>query len=203
MFVYTPEDFIQELRDIYSTPFKDLPNNAINTNTAYAVGRVFHTSADLELFMRFIINSSAADKWPVYPKKDFSKVYFWSVFRCLCYYEDTAQVDAGLAENVCNRICNYINGTDDAEYARKYCLCALLFLTRIRHYSPAFMEPDGELGARVIETIENMRPIKFPPAMGLSGNDGDNLCQFTLRFVRQEATEDDYAGLEGLITSMA
>ncbi|MBF0232552.1 MAG: hypothetical protein HQK65_05875, partial [Desulfamplus sp.] len=101
MFIYTHESFVQELRNIYSTPVTELPANAINTNTAYAVGRVFHTSADMELFFKFLINSSNDNGWPSHPTDAFTMVYFWSVFRCLCYYEETSRIDSSLATGVC------------------------------------------------------------------------------------------------------
>jgi len=203
MFIYTPESFIQELRNIYSTPVNKLPANAINTNTAYAVGRVFHTPTDMELFFKFIINSSNDNGWPAYPTNTFTMVYFWSVFRCLCYYEETSRIDSSLATGVCQRICNYMNNAAASESALKYCLCAFLFMTRIREHDSSFLEPSGELVDRVIQTIETMRPIRFPPAMGLNGNDGDNLSQFTLRFIKKEVTKEDFSALEGLVTSMS
>ena len=203
MFIYTPESFVQELRNIYSTPVTELPANAINTNTAYAVGRVFHTPADMELFFKFLINSSNDNGWPEHPTNAYTMIYFWSVFRCLCYYKETSRIDSSLATGVCQRICNYMNNGAASQSALKYCLCALLFMTRIREHDPSFLEPSGELVDRVIQTIEAMRPIKFPPAMGLNGNDGDNLSQFTLRFIKKEVTDEDFSALEGLVTSMS
>lgn len=202
MFVYTPESFKQELRDIFSKPKNELRLNDINTNTAYGVGRVFNQAEDVELFFRFLINSSGNDSWPSFPTLAYTKVYFWSVFRCLCYYQESSRADSVLAAQVCELICNFLERGSPNVTEKKYCLCALLFMTRIREHDPSFLEPSDRLADRVIQTIEAMRPINFPPAMGLNGNDGDNLSKFTLRFIKKEVTQEDFSALEGLVTSM-
>ena len=51
MFRYAPEEFIQELRDLYSSP-----NPTITSwNTVYAVGRTFYRPEDFELFVDFFL----------------------------------------------------------------------------------------------------------------------------------------------------
>ncbi len=220
MFVYTSPDFIQELRDIYSRK-----QPAINSwNTAFAPGRVFSTSKDMSLFLTYLVSSCGDDGWPVWPDSSYTTKYFWSVFRCLCYYEETAHIDCSLADGICLRICNYIahrnaNGwnplpgegqghwvASNIQNAQKFCLCALLFSTRFRDYYPRYLEypcSADSLTQRVLDAINRMPPVAFPPTMGVGGGDGDNLSQFTLRFITKEVTQDDLSALEGLVTSMA
>lgn len=220
MFIYTSPKFVKELRDIYSQD-----NPLIDSwNTAFAPGRVFSTAEDMMLFLRYLVDSCSEDSWPKWPDISYTAKYFWSIFRCLCYYEDTANIDCNLADNACRRICNYIAHRNSNSWqavqgeaggrwtasnvknSQKFCLCALLYMTRIRNACPRFLEypcKEESLTQRVIDSIEKMPAVPFPMTMNFGGGDGDNLSQFTLRFIRSEATEDDYAGLEGLITSMA
>ena len=202
MFIYTPKSFKQELRNLYSKSVNQLNPKDINTNTAYGVGRVFDQSEDVDLFFRFLVNSSAEGSWPAFPTAAYTKVYFWSAFRCLCYYQDTSRVDSALSAQVCGRICNFLERGSPNPTEKKYSLCALLFMTRIREHDPAFLDPTEKLAVRVVQTITARAPsVPFPPAMGLNGNDGDNLSQFTLRFVNKEVTDKDFAMLRGLVTS--
>lgn len=220
MFVYTSSEFMHELRGIYS---KEKP--AIDSwNTAFAPGRVFSTSEDMTIFLNFIVSSCNDSGWPDWPDISYTTKYFWSVFRCLCYYEETADIDCGLAEKVCHRVCNYIAHRNNNNWhavqgeaggrwtasnvknSQKFCLCALLYMTRIRNACPRFLEypcKNGSLTQEVIDAIEQMPAVPFPKTMNFGGGDGDNLSRFTLRFIKNEATEDDFDGLEGLITSMA
>ena len=202
MFVYTPESFKQELRDIFSKPISNLRSNDINTNTAYGVGRVFNQAKDVELFFRFLINSSGKNSWPSFPTSAYTKVYFWSVFRCLCYYQESSRADSVLAAQVCELICNFLERGNPNATEKKYCLCALLFMTRIREHDPSFLKPSGRLAELVIQTIEAMPPMRFPATIRLNGKDGDNLSQFILRFIKKEVTQEDCSALEGLVTSM-
>jgi len=202
MFVYSPESFKQELRDIFSKSVSQLNPKAINTNTVYGVGRVFNRAEDVELFFRFIINSSGKDSWPTFPKDDYTKVYFWSVFRCLCYYQESSKVGSELAAKVCEIICNFLERGKPNPTEKKYCLCALLFLTRIREHNQLFLDPNESLALRIVDTITKKAPhFPFPKAMGITGNDGDNLSQFTLRFINKDVTENDFSMLKGLVTS--
>jgi hypothetical protein len=202
MFVYTPESFKQELREIYSTPVNQLDPQDININTAYGVGRIFDQAKDVELFFKFLIHSSEEDSWPSFPSADYTRVYFWSAFRCLCYYQDTSRVNSALATQVCKRICNFLDRGGPNATEKKYSLCALLFMTRIRDHEPSFLDPADNLAERVVRTINKRAPnVRFPPAMGIDGNDGDNLSQFTIRFINKEVTDRDFAMLKGLVTS--
>ncbi len=219
MFIYTSPEFVQELRDIFSTE-----NPTITSwNTAFAPGRVFSTAVDMEIFLNFLVSSCSEDSWPKWPDSSYTTKYFWSVFRCLCYYEDTANIECDLADKITLRICNYIehrnvNGwaalpdeeggrwtASNIKNAQKFCLCAFLFSTRFRDYCPRYLEypcsPDS-LTQRVADAINGMPPVAFPPTMGLDGGDGDNLSQFTLRFIKKEVTKEDFSALEGLVTSM-
>ncbi|HIB76089.1 MAG TPA: hypothetical protein EYO58_00440 [Flavobacteriales bacterium] len=75
-------------------------------------------------------------------------------------------------------------------------------MTRIRDHEPSFLDPADNLAERVVRTINKRAPnVRFPPAMGIDGNDGDNLSQFTLRFINKEVTDQDFAMLKGLVTS--
>ena len=202
MFVYSPESFKQELRDIFSKSVSQLDPKGISTNTVYGVGRVFDRAEDVELFFRFIINSSGKYSWPCFPKADYTKIYFWSVFRCLCYYQESSKVDSDLASKVCEIICNFLEGGNPNLVEKKYCLCALLFLTRIREHSPFFLDPTENLAIQVVDTItKKASNVRFPPSMGITGSDGDNLSQFTIRFINKKVTENDFTMLKGLVTS--
>lgn len=217
MFRNTPKRFIQELRELYSETNPNIPG----WNTAFAPGRVFQTSGDLAVLMKFIIDQSGDNGYPTCPDISYTAKYFWSVFRSLCYYDDPANVDAKLAANVCHCICNYLDARNangwapvqgetgnwmrtNIQTAQKSCLCAFLFLTRIRRSSPLFLDypcKADSVTQRVVSTIESMPTVPFPPSM-LADKSLGSLDEFTLRFIRKEVGSKDYEALEGLVTSM-
>ena len=64
------------------------------------------------------------------------------------------------------------------------------------------MDPTAPLAVRVVHAItKNASYVRFPPAMGIPASDGDNLSQFTLRFINKKVTDDDFKMLKGLVTS--
>ena len=202
MFIYAPETFKKELRAIFKTPINKLNPRDINQNTIYGVGRVFNQADDVNLFLQFIVDSCDDDSWPAYPDNTYTKIYFWSVFRCLCYYPNASRANSDLANKICLLICNYMQKGNPNATEKKYCLCALLFLTRIREHCDEFMDPRGDLADRIVKVVNKYSSgVRFPPAMGISGNDGDNLSQFTLRFINKEVTDNDFLRLSGLVTS--
>jgi len=208
MYIFTLPTFVQELRDIYS--HNGLPST-VKWNGAFAPGRVFSTPEDLSLFMNYLIKISGEHSWPQTPNKTYTDKYFWSVFRCLCYHERAADIDSGLADQVCRRICNYIeyrnrNNWDkiwkekrsDIENTQKFCLCALLFLTRVRRYRhPIFLRSGNKLTDRVLDLIQAMPQVNFKAMKFI------NLNQLVLNFIRNEAGDEDYKAVSGLVTEMA
>jgi hypothetical protein len=209
MYSYAPSEFIQELRDIYTAD--GLPSD-VKWNGAYAPGRVFSSPEDISLFMNYLVKVSDEHSWPRIPNVTYADKYFWSVFRCLCYHETTADIDKDLADQVCLRICNYIETRnnrnwaplvdwekrDSIENAKKFCLCAILFLTRVRRYKhPGFLKANLPLTKRVLMAIENMPHVRFV-ALQM-----DNVNQLVLRYIRNEADSDDESAVSGLVAEMS
>lgn len=209
MYIYTLPAFVQELRDIYS--HNGLPSN-VKWNGAYAPGRVFSSPEDLSLFINFLVKVSGEHSWPQTPGITYTDKYFWSVFRCLCYHEKAADIDSELADQVCRRICNYIeyrnrNNWDkiwkydkrgSIENAQKFCLCALLFLTRVRRYKhPVFLRSGNMLTNRVLDLIQAMPQVNFNAMQFV------NLNQLVINFIRNEAGDEDFQAVSGLVTEMA
>ncbi|MCD6475577.1 MAG: hypothetical protein J7K85_04840 [Anaerolineaceae bacterium] len=217
MFKHAPDSFVAELKEIYSAPDPSIPG----WNTAFAPGRVFQTAEDLTIFFNFIVNQSSNTGWPEIPDISYTAKYYWSVFRSLSYYDDPANVDSNLASGVCHSICNYLDFRNanrwaaitgesgrwmgvNIQTAQKSCLCALLFLTRVRKSSTQFMEypcDHGGLAKRIITTVEAMPTVPFPAAM-LTVAPAGSMDEFTLKFIKKEVDTEDYVVLEGLITSM-
>ena len=209
MYAYAPEDFRAELRVIYSGA--GLPSN-VKWNGAYAPGRVFSSPEDLTLFLKYLVKVSNEKSWPQKPGITYTDKYFWSVFRCLCYHEKAADIDDNLADQVCLRICNYIeyrnrNNWDglwqydnrgSIENAQKFCLCALLFLTRVRRFQhPGFLKANLPLTKRVLEVVIKMPPVSFK-SMKMK-----NVNQLVLHYIRNEADDDDESAVSGLVAEMS
>lgn len=210
MLSFAPDEFVDELRKIYRAG-----EELISWNTAFAPGRVFSTRNDVTLFFKYLVHESKDDGWPANPDISYTAKYFWSVFRCFCYHEEAAEIDCDLAEAVCKRICNYITYRNRNNWApvqgetgrwargnvansQKFCLCALLFLTRVRRYNcPRFLREGEVLTNRVLELVEAMPRVRFV-AMGFN-----NVNQLVLNFIRNEAEDADYQAVRGLVAEMA
>jgi hypothetical protein len=214
MMAYAPEIFLKELREIYAGNGPVNIGGNTNWNTVFAPGRVFSTTEDVTLFLEYLVRSSAEDSWPQVPDISCTAKYFWSIFRSLCYHETAAEIDCDLAESVCRRICNYIEYRNHNNWAsvqgeagqwargnvansQKFCLCAILFLLRVRqHNCPGFLRAGDDLTDRAIELIEAMPRVRFV-SMGF-----DNVNQLVLNFIRNEALDADYQAVRGLVADM-
>lgn len=146
MFRYAPEGFRAELRHLFS-----IRNPDLNWNTVYAVGRTFYRRDDFELFLDFFLQKSQNSGFPDYPNEDFIPAYFWSFFRGLCFYEDTAAADRGKVEGVLDCIFNYSKHCSNVGWPGgrranviKYLLCGILFSLRLRKYHRDFLAPEND-----------------------------------------------------------
>ena len=202
MFRYTPESFLEELRDIYSSE-----NPRLSWNTVYGVGRTFYKVEDFELFVDFIIKKSANSGYPDYHDAAFAKIFFWSFFRPLCYYEDTIRIPIEKAEEVLRCIRNFVEFRD--YYGRgdrnemKFLLCTVLFSLRFRRREKSFLEIDSDLYNIMVETIMDGIPRTLYPKTMFSEPQDDYLNDYVYRFLSKEATEQDFGALKGLTTSMS
>jgi len=205
MFRYAPESFREELREIYLKP-----NPPLNWNTIYAVGRTFYRRTDYEIFLDFMIRKSESAGYPASYTSDEIAAMYWSFFRCLCYYEDSAYAPRPKVEDVLKTIHNYAcycskNGWPGGKQANiiKYLLSGILFSLRLRRPHRNFLAKDSELYALMETTINNCLPrIQYPPTM-FSEPQPDYLNDFVHRFLAEESTEQDLGALQGLVVSMA
>lgn len=205
MFRYAPESFREELREIYRSP-----NPTLNWNTIYAVGRTFFLRADYEIFLNFLIRKSTNSGYPANYSSDEIAAMYWSFFRCLCYYEDSAYAPRSKVEDVLKTIHNYSlhcseNGWPGGQRANviKYLLSGILFSLRLRRPHRKFLAIDSELYNMMETTINELLPrIQYPPTM-FSEPQSDYLNDFVFRFLAEESTEQDLGALQGLVVSMA
>jgi hypothetical protein len=210
MFVYAPESFKQELRDKFSQDEPSFVERVLggrprpSWNWVIAPGRVFSTADDFELFVDFIIKHGKSG-YPEYPDSKFTKHYWWSFFRCLCYYTDTVNIAPEKILVVLKMIHDYIAKGNPDTNALKYCLCAILFSLRLRHLHPDFLQPVDELCQNLMLVIKKIPKIPYPPSMLAVVQDpnGGGLNGLVLRFLMQTANTEDCRALEGLTTSMA
>ena len=211
MFIYAPESFKQELRDKFSEENPSFVERVLqgrprpSWNWVIAPGRVFSSADDFELYVDFIIKHSQ-NGYPDYPDETFTKHYWWSFFRCLCYHQETVNVPPAKVIAVLRMIKNYVAELNPGVNELKYCLCAILFSLRLRHRYPDFLQPDDPFCNELVNLVkEDMRHIPYPPTMLATAEDphGQGLNGLVLRFLMQTASHDDYKAIEGLTTSIS
>jgi hypothetical protein len=211
MSVYSPESFKNELREKFSQDrpsFVERPGRGTprpSWNWVIAPGRVFSTGEDFEIFLDFMIRHGE-DSYPTYPNDSFTRHYWWSFFRCLCYHTDTVNVPPEKILAVLKMIHAFVTGGNADRTDVKYCLCAILFSLRLRRLHPDFLQPvDGVCNELAHAIKEAMPRIPYPPTMLASAQDphGEGLNGLVMRFLMQTASKDDYKAIEGLTTSMA
>jgi hypothetical protein len=208
MFRYAPEKFRDELRSLYAQSKPDL-----NWNTVYAVGRTFYSLDDFELFVDFLLKHSRANGYPEYTDESFTKIYFWSYFRALCFYEDPVGLPIEKAEKVLKTVYKYTiernssnwrvrsfeRGRNDVENLIKYILSTILFSIRFRKKQPSFLGKDTKLHGKMVEVITEMTwQIEYPKTM-FQTRQPDKLNDYVLRFLNDEQTEKDLGVLKGLV----
>lgn len=204
MFRFAPEDFREELREIYSSKNPDL-----NWNTVYAVGRTFYRRDDFELFLDFFLEKSQSKGFPNYPDKDFIPAYFWAFFRALCYYEDTASVKRTKVEGVLESIYKYSLHCSNTHWPRgrnsnliKYLLCGILFSLRLRKHHRDFLKLNSTSYRLMKKTTIDLIPrIPYPPTM-FETEQPDMLNDYVLRFLDEQQTIEDMTALQGLVIAM-
>lgn len=210
MFRYCGEGFHSELRSMFSRRRPGIDS----WNWAYAVGRVFSSSGDFELFLDFLAAPEhCRPGFPAYPDRGYTKMYWWSFFRCLCYYPDSIDVPEEEVLAALRMLTTFIENADWSRIARdryekncpKFCLCAVLYSLRMREKRPDFLQPGAELCDTLATAVARTIPKqKYPQAMLQHAQDptGEGLNGLVLRFLRQTAGEKDLAAIEGLTTSM-
>jgi len=217
MFRYAPEEFIQELRDLYSSP-----NPTITSwNTVYAVGRTFYRPEDFELFVDFFLQKSNKLGYPAHTDTSYTKCYYWSFFRALCYYEHTVNIPAEKAEKVLLTLCKVVEerSSDNwqprqswAEYGkwarnnvtnfRKFLLSCILFSLRFRKNNPNFLALDSVLYKKIEDLVKNkITKTPYPKSM-FATVQKDSLNDYVYRFLSKEQTDSDLEAIKGLITSI-
>lgn len=214
MFRYTPKSFLEELRYLYSSE-----NPELNWNTVYAVGRTFYKAKDFELFIDFLLKKSEHTGFPSYPNDSYTKAYFWSFFRALCYYEDTIQIPIEKVKKVIKCIVAYVDnrnednwrprrdcaerGFHDVDNLKKFLLCSILFSLRFRKIDKLFLELETGLWLEMKDVLKNKIPtISYPETM-FNTVQPDHLNDYVYRFLAKEATKQDFGALKGLTTSMS
>jgi hypothetical protein len=211
MFVYAPETFKNELREKFDQDQPSFVERQLrgrprpSWNWVIAPGRVFSTSDDFELFVDFMLKQGE-DGYPKYPDDTFTRHYWWSFFRCLCYHVDTVNVPPEKILAVLGMIHTFVTKENADGTTLKYCLCAILFSLRMRRIYPDFLQPNDNFCTELIHLIKEVMPrIPYPATMLSSTQDqhGEGLNGLVLRFLMQTASLDDYQAIEGLTTSMA
>jgi hypothetical protein len=217
MFRYAPESFIQELRDLYS---KTNPT-ITNWNTVYAVGRTFYRPEDFELFVDFFLEKSEQLGYPAYIDTSYTKCYYWSFFRALCYYEHTVNIPVKKAEKVLLTLCKVVEDRRSDNWQprpswaeknrwarnavmnlRKFLLSCILFSLRFRKIDPNFLDLDSELYKKMEDLVNHKIPkTPYPRAM-FSAVQKDSLNDYVYRFLSKEQTDSDLEAIKGLITSI-
>lgn len=216
LFIYTPESFLDELRDIFLSDNPQIQS----WNTAFAPGRTFSKSEDLELFMDFIIRFSKHIGYPTYPDSSYTRIYFWSYFRALCYYEDTVNVPEYKAEQILRVLSNYVRKRkqegwrpwqgergrweiNNIENTKKFCLCVILFSLRFRKRYKTFLQVGSKLNNLMVRAInQDIGQVNYPRTMFQEVR-SDTLSDYVYRFLVEKASEEDFGALRGLTTSMA
>jgi len=203
MFRYAPAYFLDELRDIYGH-FRQ-----VQMNTVYAVGRVFYLASDYELFLKYLLRVSSYHGYPYYNNDYYTKAFFWSFFRPLCYYEDTINADRNLIERVLECIYNYSETMSKKNWPMgksaneiKYLLCGILFSLRFRKKHKDFLKHDSGLYDKMSSVITGfIPPIDYPRYM-FAVPKPDKLNDYVSRFLNEEQTKEDIDALQGLVTSL-
>ncbi len=216
LFRFTPDWFLEDLRNVYTAERPPIDN----WNMAFAPGRVFFKIKDFELFLDFIIRFSKTNGYPDYPDESYVAKYYWSFFRALCYYEDTAYTDSKKIERVLNTLHRYISSrarenwaprtgeTDrwslsNVENVKKFCLCAILFSLRHRKKNKIFLKPNTPAWNVIVEDVlEKFGRVQYPKAM-FAFSQPDCLNDYVYRFLACNASKQDFSALEGLTTSMS
>ena len=201
MFRYAPEKFREELRGLFRSEQPTFTVNAV-----YAVGRTFYRHEDFEIFLDYFLDISKQVGYPEYPSDRYTPAYFWSFFRALCYYKDTALVDSSKVEDVLKCICNYAtqcseNGWPGGRRSNviKYLLFGILFSIRLREHNHDFLSIDSPLYNGIVEVIKEQTPqIPYPVAMMAEQLPG-KLNDYVLRFVNDVQTKEDLEALQGLV----
>jgi hypothetical protein len=193
MYSYSPDAFVQNL----AKSFRE--QNVGFQNQVIAAGRVFSCKDDFEVFV-----DSFKDEDP-YPS-DYTKWYFWSFMRCLCYYAGPARLPAEKASAVYCQLRNYLVARvaqAGDQVTKKYALCAVLFGLRIRELDPDFLGENDDLRKELVAVISDMHTqLPFPPTMfrgtDMIPNPGDNLNRYVIRFLKYEETAEDRVVAGGL-----
>jgi hypothetical protein len=217
MFGYTDPDFAQHLREVYRQPnpcFDALTpwhRHMPSWNYAFAVGRVFASAADFAIFLKFLQRKSRESGFPDYPDGSFTNCFIWSFFRCLCYHEETAAVDADIVLEVLRAVIAYAGAgfpgvqPRGIRNARKYVMYAILFALRLRSRDPMFLQPgDPSVAPLLTDLLACLQVVlpgmPFPGAM-VGVLVAGSLNDYVVRFLLQQATQEDYQALEGLVAT--
>ncbi|MAZ61432.1 MAG: hypothetical protein CMG50_04575, partial [Candidatus Marinimicrobia bacterium] len=201
MHFYAPEDYREELRNLFNQE-----NPMLSWAASFGPGRVFYKKNDFELFVDFIIRKSQNSGYPDYPDDQYAPKYFWSFFRSLCWYEDSVLIPIEKAEKILESICTYSSIFRPRLNDAKFILCAILFSLRFRKIDRNFLQVDTDLHNTVKDSIDNYISSTGYPKTMIDNSDitpGDNLNQYVLRFLTKEASEADFSNLKGLVTSFS
>ncbi len=195
MYSYTPEDFIDHLAGCFKTRSIKYENQII------AAGRVFTRLSDFDIFVDSFVNERLfPDRHPQW--------YIWSFMRCLCYYEDPAQLSPDKAIKVYRILINYLTHLErervqGRDIRRKFVLSAMLFGLRIRHHHADFIKEGDPLRSELSKLISSVNyQTPFPPTMfkgmGINQKADDNLNRYVNRFLNCKETAEDQIVAGGL-----
>lgn len=199
LYVYAPYQHREDIRSIFREKDAMLVSS---WNHAYAPGYQFSSSDDFNLFLDWIEHQSQPAGFPMNPETSYTQKYFWSCFRCLCYFPDTILVGSEKIKQLLLIMISYIESMYFPQNQdEKFLLCLILFSLRIREIEPDFLNPSDALYEQLIALMViggDLHGVKFPPVMLQQANNKDNLTDFVLRFLRREPTAADLKALEGL-----
>lgn len=205
LYVYAPYEHREYIRSI----FRDKNTVQVSSwNHAYAPGYQFSSPDDFDLLLGWIENQSQNQfgGFPGRPETTYTQKYFWSCFRCLCYFPDTVLVGSEKIRTLLHSVLMYIRSINFPQRQdEKFILCLILFSLRIREIEPDFLNPGDVLYEELVSLMSPNRDlygVSFPPGMLQQAHNNDNLTNFVLRFLRREPTSDDLQALEGLSLSV-
>lgn len=205
LYVYAPYPHRSFIRDIFKS------KNLVKVrcwNHAYAPGYQFCSPDDFNLLLDWIEAQSEQDGYPNQPEVSYTQKYFWSCFRCLCYYPETIRVGSFRMKRLLEIMISYAQSSDFPQAQdEKFLLCLILFALRIRELEPDFLNPEDSLFERLVDlmvpqegkSFTKLDGINFPPGMLAQATVTDGgLTEFVLRFLKRQPDKSDIASLNAL-----
>jgi hypothetical protein len=215
MFVYAPDSFKERVKHQIRT------GPITNRNMIYAIGRTVDSCSDYEDYAR------VEQKWAtrfIDKSRQYVNVYWWSFFRCLCYHQETANIEPRYVVEYLDRIVRFLNARDlmpshnltpkqrmwymdVINDENKYAAHAILFALRLRERDESFLTNGNPMYETLSTLLSDgaLNNVDYPPSM-LPGmkhlvDENDNFSQYVNRFLTKTETLKDREIGAGLAAS--